>query len=164
MTKPAPPEALYAAVLERIGILHTPHTLADQPPVQPVYDRGCPSRAAILPPYRRGLRNLEGFSHVILVFGFHLAEPAQWVAQPFTGDHPCGVFATRHPRRPNPIGLGLGRLDRMENGVLHLLDLDMLDNTPLLDSQPFVPRFDQVADARGGGTETVADAVARQRG
>jgi len=147
-----------------IGIIRTPHRLAEQTPVQPIYARDCPGRAEILPAYREGLRDLDGFSHVLLLYSFHQAGPPLLTVIPFTGDRPCGVFATRHPQRPNPIGLSLVRLVRVEGGILHLLDVDMLDGTPLLDIKPFVPRFDLVDDARGGWTEAVDDATARQRG
>jgi tRNA (adenine37-N6)-methyltransferase len=150
--------------LHPIGLLRTPHRLPERTPVQPLYARGCPGRAEILPAYREGLRDLAGFSHVILLYHFHEAGPAKLIVQPFTGDRPCGVFATRHPQRPNPIGMSLVRLTRVEGGILDLLDVDMLDGSPLLDIKPFVPRFDLIEDARGGWTEAVDDATARQRG
>ena len=153
-----------AVVFQPIGIIRTRHRLAEHTPVQPIYARGCPGRAEIWPPYREGLRDLEGFSHVILLYHLHKAGPPRLMVQPYTGDRPCGVFATRHPQRPNPIGMSLVRLVRMEGGILHLLDVDMLDGTPLLDIKPFVPRFDLVENARGGWTEAVDDAIARQRG
>ena len=132
--------------------------------MQPVYAHGCPGQAEILPAYRDGLRDLDGFSHVILLYHLHKAGPPQLIVHPFTCDRACGVFATRHPQRPNPIGMSLVRLARVEGSTLHLLDVDMLDGTPLLDIKPFVPRFDRAEGARGGWTEAVDDAVARQRG
>jgi tRNA (adenine37-N6)-methyltransferase len=151
-------------VFQTIGVIRTPHRLAEQTPVQPIYAHGCPGQAEILPHYREGLRDLEGFSHVILLYHLHEAGPARLIVQPFTGDRFCGVFATRHPQRPNPIGMSLVRLERVEGGILHLLDVDMLDGTPLLDIKPFIPRFDRVENARGGWTELVDDNTARQRG
>jgi tRNA (adenine37-N6)-methyltransferase len=156
--------ALAPVVFQPIGVIRSRHRAAEQTPVQPIYARGCPGQAEIFPQYRDGLRDLEGFSHVILLYHLHQAGPARLIVQPFTGDRPCGVFATRHPQRPNPIGMSLVRLVRVEGGRLHLEDVDILDGTPLLDIKPFVPRFDLVEEARGGWTEGVDDAVARQRG
>ena len=164
MKTPTLHEASDAVVFQPIGIIRTRHRLAEHTPVQPIYARGCPGRAEIWPPYREGLRDLEGFSHVILVYHLHEAGPAQLIVQPFMGDRPCGVFATRHPQRPNPIGLSLVRLVRVEGGILHLEDVDILDGTPLLDIKPFVPRFDMAEGARGGWTEAVDDDTVRQRG
>jgi tRNA-Thr(GGU) m(6)t(6)A37 methyltransferase TsaA len=150
--------------LHPIGVLRSSHRVAEQAPVQPVYARGCAGRTEIIPAYREGLRGPEGFSHGFLFYHLHRAGPAEMTVQPFTGDRPCGVFATRHPRRPNAIGLSLVRLVRIEEGVLHLEDLDVLDGAPLLDIKPFVPRFDCVEGARGGWTEAVDETTARQRG
>ncbi|MBI4326743.1 MAG: tRNA (N6-threonylcarbamoyladenosine(37)-N6)-methyltransferase TrmO [Chloroflexi bacterium] len=151
-------------VLHPIGIIRSGHRLAEWTPVQPVYERGTSGRAEILPAYRDGLEGLAGFSHVFLLYHFHRAEPPELRVQPFTGDHPCGVFATRHPQRPNGIGLSLVRLVRIEDPVLHLESVDILDGTPLLDLKPFIPRFDCIEGARGGRTETVDDTTARRRG
>jgi tRNA-Thr(GGU) m(6)t(6)A37 methyltransferase TsaA len=147
-----------------IGVIHSGHRLADRTPVQPVYAHDCPGHVALLPQYLVGLRGLEGFSHIILLYHLHLAGPPQMIVHPFVGDHPCGVFATRHPQRPNPIGMSLVRLVKIEDGILHLLDVDILDGTPLLDIKPFVPRFDIAAAARGGWAETVDEDTARIRG
>lgn len=77
---------------------------------------------------------------------------------------PIGVFSTRHPQRPNPIGLSVVRLVRIEGTVLHLLDVDILDGTPLLDIKPYIPRFDGVEAAKGGWTEAIDEATSRRRG
>jgi len=151
-------------VFRPIGIIRTRHRVTERTPVQPIYASGCTGRAEVLPPYREGLRDLEGFSHVVLLYHLHVAGPPQLIVQPFLGDRPCGVFATRHPQRPNPIGMSLVRLVRIKGGVLHLLDVDILDGSPLLDIKPFVPRFDIIEGARGGWTEAVDDPVARERG
>lgn len=153
-----------AVMFEPIGWPATPHSLAERAPLQPVYAEGCPGQAQILPAYREGLDKLDGFSHLILLYYFHQAAPPQLTVRPYLKDLPCGVFATRHPQRPNPIGLSLVRLTRVEGCVLHLLNVDMLDGTPLLDVKPFVPRFDRIEGARGGWTEGVDDYPADRRG
>jgi len=151
-------------VFQPIGIIRSRHRSAERTPIQPVFASGCPGRVELFPAYREGLRDLEGFSHVILLYHLHRAGPPQLTVRPFLGDRPCGVFATRHPQRPNPIGFSLVRLSRIQGCILHLLDVDILDGTPLLDIKPFVPRFDRVPRARGGWTTRVPNRVAARKG
>ena len=131
-----------------IGVIRSIHTIPEETPVQPVCAQGLPGRAEIRPEYIEGLQDLDGFSHLILLYHFHRAGPVQLTVQPFTDDKPRGLFSTRHPRRPNPIGLSIVRLLRIEGGTLELADVDILDGTPLLDIKPFVPRFDTIAERR----------------
>ncbi|NLH41349.1 MAG: tRNA (N6-threonylcarbamoyladenosine(37)-N6)-methyltransferase TrmO [Planctomycetes bacterium] len=147
-----------------IGVIRSNHLAAEKTPIQPTYARDCPGRAEIRPEYAEGLKDLNGFSHLILLYHFHRAGKPQLTVVPFTDDAPRGVFSTRHPRRPNPIGLSVVRLVRIEGTILHLLDVDILDGTPLLDIKPYVPRFDGVEAPKGGWTETVDEATARRRG
>jgi tRNA-Thr(GGU) m(6)t(6)A37 methyltransferase TsaA len=147
-----------------IGVIHSGHRTPEETPIQPVYARGCPGRAEIRPEYAEGLKDLDGFSHLILLYHFHRAGEPRLTVVPFADDAPRGVFSTRHPQRPNPIGLSVVRLVRIEGTVLHLLDVDILDGTPLLDVKPYVPRFDGVLDARGGWTQAIDDRTARRRG
>jgi len=157
-------QALPPVTYTPIGVIRSIHQVAEETPIQPVYAPGCSGRAEILPEYAEGLRDLEGFSHLILLYHFHRAGPAQLIVQPFTDDKPRGLFSTRHPRRPNPIGLSVVRLVQIEGTTLHLDDVDILDGTPLLDIKPYVRRFDGVADPRSGWTETVDEKTARRRG
>jgi tRNA-Thr(GGU) m(6)t(6)A37 methyltransferase TsaA len=92
--------------------------------------------------YRQGLRDLEGFSHVILIYQFHRSEGFSLLVRPFLDDTDRGVFATRAPRRPNQIGLSVVKLERVEGCTLHVVGIDVLNGTPLLDIKPFVPEFD----------------------
>ena len=147
-----------------IGVIRSEHQEAEKTPIQPVYARGLPGRAEVRPEYAEGLKDLDGFSHLILLFHFHRAGEPLLTVVPFTDDTPRGVFSTRHPRRPNPIGLSVVRLLRIEDTVLHLEDVDILDGTPLLDIKPYVPRFDGVHDPKGGWTQTIEEETARQRG
>ncbi|MCF7974826.1 MAG: tRNA (N6-threonylcarbamoyladenosine(37)-N6)-methyltransferase TrmO [Phycisphaerae bacterium] len=147
-----------------IGIMHSPHTVPHETPIQPVFAQACPGWAEIRPEYAEGLRDLEGFSHVYLLYHLHRAGPAIMQVEPFMDTQSRGLFATRHPCRPNPIGLSLVELLAVEGCILRLRGVDILDQTPLLDIKPFVPRFDQCQDARGGWTDSVNDEQARTRG
>jgi tRNA-Thr(GGU) m(6)t(6)A37 methyltransferase TsaA len=147
-----------------IGMIHTPHTRAEETPIQPVFAEGVQGRAEILPEYAAGLQDLEGFSHIWLLYWFHQAGPPRLIVQPFLQDAEHGVFATRAPTRPNPIGLSLVRLVRREGCVLHLEDVDVLDGTPLLDIKPYVPRFDYRTGVRTGWLEAVDEQTAQRRG
>ena len=97
-----------------------------------------------------GLRDVEGFSHLILVYHFHLAQEYSLLVKPFMDDGLHGVFATRAPSRPNPVGVSVVRLIKREKNVLHIQDVDVIDGTPLLDIKPFVPAFDQRETGRIG--------------
>lgn len=147
-----------------IGIVRSGHHRPEETPVQPVFARGCDGRAVVRPEFAEGLQDLEAFSHLILIYHLHRAESPKLVVQPFTDNRPHGVFSTRHPRRPNPIGFSVVRLLRIEGTTLHLADVDILDETPLLDIKPYVPRFDSVHQCRGGWTEKVGDQTALRRG
>jgi len=147
-----------------IGVIRSGHTAAEQTPIQPVYAKGCKGRAEVLPEYEDGLRGLEGFSHIYLVYHFHQAGPAQLSVKPFLQDVEQGVFATRAPARPNAIGLSIVKLIRCEGNVLHLDGVDILDGTPLLDIKPYTARFDRIEGTRNGWQDTVDEETAQSRG
>jgi len=147
-----------------IGLLRSPHTQPEATPIQPGYARDCIGRAELFPEFADGLADIEGFSQVYLLYWLHRAEPPQLRVKPFLQDVEHGIFATRAPCRPNPIGLSLVRLLRREGAVLHLAGVDMLDGTPLLDIKPYAPRYDAVEDPRGGWTDAVDEATAKKRG
>lgn len=136
--------------LEPIGAIHSPFTEPAGTPVQAVAADGAPGRIELFPEYAEGLKDLEGFSHIILLYHFHRARPPQLVVTPFLDDERHGVFATRAPARPNGIGLSVVRLVRIEGTSLEVRDVDILDGTPLLDIKPYVPAFD-VRDAERPG-------------
>jgi len=146
-----------------IGIIHSPHRKLDEMPIQPVFAQKVAGTAVLEPAWVEGLRDLEGFSHIFLIYHFHLAAPARLSVRPPLDDNPHGVFATRAPCRPNPIGLSLVRLVKIEGPVLHLEDLDVLDGTPLLDIKPYAPRFDERTGARSGWLERVDEEKIRRR-
>jgi tRNA-Thr(GGU) m(6)t(6)A37 methyltransferase TsaA len=136
-----------------IGLIRSPFTRREQTPIQP-YRSGAVGRVELLPEYEAGLDGLEGFSHIILLYFFHHAEPGyDLTVTPYLDDELHGLFATRYPRRPNPIGLSVVRLVRREGNVLHVDGIDVLDGTPLLDIKPYVPPFDAFPEATMGWLE-----------
>ena len=149
---------------EPIGVIRSPHLRADQTPIQPIFASGIIGRVEVRPELEAALSDLEGFSHLHLLYVFDRAASAELTVVPFLSDTARGVFATRAPNRPNPIGLSLVRLIRRDGCTLHIEDVDVLDGTPLLDIKPYVPRFDVRNDARGGWQDAVDDATARERG
>jgi len=128
-----------------IGILHTPFNDLIDMPIQPTGRTSAPGTAEVFPEFAAGLKDLEGFSHVILLYHLHAVRRVDLTVTPFLDSEPHGLFATRAPSRPNPIGLSVVRLKRIEGNILHLDNLDILDGTPLLDIKPYVPDFDRPA-------------------
>ena len=96
----------------------------------------------LFPEYVKGLRDLAGFSHIVLIYHFHLSRPPSLLVRPYMDDVEHGVFATRAPSRPNPIGISVVRLVGIDGNVIHVRDVDIVDGTPLLDIKPYVPAFD----------------------
>jgi tRNA-Thr(GGU) m(6)t(6)A37 methyltransferase TsaA len=133
-----------------IGTIHTPFTDITGMPIQPTGARGIRGSVAIFPEYAEGLKDLAGFSHLFLIYAFHLSPPYQLTVVPFLDTTPRGLFATRAPRRPNPIGLSVVRLIQVRGTTLVVEDADILDGTPLLDLKPYVPASDSYPDASSG--------------
>ena len=133
-----------------IGVIRSPFRDAANMPIQPTAAKGIAGTVALEEGYREGLRDVDGFSHLILIYHFHLSRGHSLLVKPFLDDAMRGVFATRAPRRPNPIGLSVVRLIRVEGSVLHVEDVDIVDETPLLDLKPYVPLFDGRQDVKTG--------------
>jgi tRNA-Thr(GGU) m(6)t(6)A37 methyltransferase TsaA len=125
-----------------IGVIRSPFKHPQGMPIQPSAAKGVIGSIEIAPKYVDGLRHIQGFSHIILLYDFHLSKGYSLKVTPFLDNHSHGVFATRAPRRPNAIGLSVVRLMRANGRILHIRDLDILDGTPLLDIKPYVPMFD----------------------
>jgi tRNA-Thr(GGU) m(6)t(6)A37 methyltransferase TsaA len=133
-----------------IGIVHTPYTEAKGTPIQPRFGRGVKGTVEIYPEYAEGLADLDGFSHIMLIYHLHRSSGYKLKVKPFLDDEERGLFATRAPRRPNPIGISTVRLLRVEGRTLYVEDLDILDGTPLLDVKPYTAAFEDDQDTRGG--------------
>jgi len=133
-----------------IGILRSPFQDIAGMPVQPVGAIGIVGHVAVHPEFARGLQDLEGFSHVFLLYHLHRVNGYDLLVKPFMDTDRHGIFATRSPKRPNPIGLSVLELAGVEGTTVHLRNVDILDGTPVLDIKPYVPRFDVWKGERTG--------------
>jgi len=149
--------------LKPIGIIHTPYKKDGEAPYQ-AYESEEVGEIEIFKEYEEGLKDIEGFSHLIILYMFHKSVKRSvkekyflnsfgLLVKPYLDDTPRGLFATRSPNRPNPIGLSVVELLKREGNVLKVKGVDMLDGTPLLDIKPYVPRFDQRGNVKIGWLE-----------
>ncbi len=136
--------------MEPIGIIRTPYKRLDEMPIQPGGGRGVVGELIIKPEYEEGLSDLDGFSHLYLLYLFHLVNRTEMKVVPFMDDRPRGIFATRSPVRPNHIGLSIVELGAVEGCRVVVNNIDILDNTPLLDIKPYIKAFDFVDQSRSG--------------
>ena len=145
--------SLDVVACKAIGIVHSPFTEPKDTPIQPSAALQALGRVEIFEEYREGLADLEGFSHIILLYHFHLIKGFRLTVEPFLEKTQHGVFATRAPARPNRIGLSVVELISREDNILCIKNVDILDGTPLLDIKPFVPEFDSRSPVRLGWLE-----------
>jgi tRNA-Thr(GGU) m(6)t(6)A37 methyltransferase TsaA len=149
--------------LKPIGIIRSPFTVPKEMPIQPAGAIGVAGTVEVHEEFRAGLKDLDGFSHIILLYHFHRSEGYRLEVVPFLDDDSHGVFATRAPKRPNPIGLSVVRLCAMDNGILEIENVDVLDGTPLLDIKPYVPEFDAADEVRTGWLENAKGKVSDRK-
>jgi tRNA-Thr(GGU) m(6)t(6)A37 methyltransferase TsaA len=135
-----------------IGVIHTPYTALEKVPIQPCCSSGV-GEIELFKEYEEGLKDLEGFSHIVILYLFHKSEGYSLTVKPFLDSDEHGLFATRHPNRPNPIGMSVVRLAERKGRVLQVQDVDVLDGTPLIDIKPYVPSPDHRAVVRIGWLE-----------
>lgn len=133
-----------------IGIIHTPFKEAKGTPIQPTAATGISGVIELNPDYEAGLKDIEAFSHLILIYHLHLVREASLLVKPFLDNDLHGIFATRSPSRPNAIGLSVVRLAKVEGNRLHILDVDIIDGTSLLDIKPYVAEFDVRKGTKNG--------------
>jgi tRNA (adenine37-N6)-methyltransferase len=127
---------------KQIGVIRSPFNESKNTPIQPAAAAGIKGSVELFPEYTQALKDLEGFSHIILLYHFHRSQKYSLLVKPFLDDEFRGVFATRSPSRPNNIGLSVVQLVGIEDNVLYIEDVDIIDGTPLLDIKPYVPDFD----------------------
>ena len=135
--------------LHPIGLIHSPFLDQGETPIQAAFSQA-EGTVEVYPEYVAGLQDIEGFSHIILLYWFHRSDGYRLVVKPFMDQVERGLFSIRYPARPNPIGISVVELVRREGNQLHVQGLDVLDGTPLLDIKPFVPRFDHRENTRVG--------------
>jgi len=149
--------------LTPIGVIHTPFQTLEEMPIQPTSEASQPGVVEVFPQYAEGLQDLDGFSHIYLIYHLHRVQGVKLQVIPFLDTQPRGLFATRAPCRPNPIGLSLVRLERIEANRLYISRLDVLDQTPLLDIKPYIPAFEPSQEVRVGWVEQARDKVRSKR-
>ena len=140
-------------IIKPIGIICTPYLNTHNMPIQPIAARGVKGYIEILPEYVEGLKNLEGFSHIILIYHFHKIKGYKLMLIPFMEIEERGIFACKAPKRPNAIGISTVKLLKIDGNILHIEQVDMLDGTPLIDIKPFYPRYDNRLNVKTGWLE-----------
>jgi len=140
-------------IFKPIGIIHSPFKDRKGMPIQPIGAQGVKGQIEIFPEFKEGLKDLDGFSHIILLFNFHLSTDYKLLVKPFMEETIRGVFATRAPRRPNQIGMSIVKLESVEDNILHISSVDIVDGTPILDIKPYVKRIDCVESEKNGWLE-----------
>jgi tRNA-Thr(GGU) m(6)t(6)A37 methyltransferase TsaA len=138
--------------MNAIGTIRTPYKKKQECPIQPLYSSKASGRVEVFEQYAEGLQDVETFSHLYLLYLFDRADTISLVRSTFLDDAPRGIYASRHPCWPNSIGMSIVRLVRREGNVLVVEGIDILDQTPLLDIKPYLPKYDAIAGASEGWT------------
>jgi len=125
-----------------IGFIHSPYKQVKDMPIQGKFKIGVQAWIELKEQYRTGLKDLDGFSHAIIIYHFHKSEKTEIEGKPFLEDNKHGIFAIRSPHRPNHIGLSVIKIEKIEANKLHFSEVDVLDGTPVLDIKPYVKHFD----------------------
>ena len=146
-----------------IGVIHTSFNNVEEMPIQPTSDVSGPGFVEVSPEFADALKDLEGFSHIYLLYHFHKVHRSKLIVTPFLDSKSHGIFATRAPSRPNPLGLSLVKLVRIENNLVYVEGVDVLNGTPLLDIKPYVPEFEHIHDVRIGWLEKAKDKIRSQK-
>jgi tRNA-Thr(GGU) m(6)t(6)A37 methyltransferase TsaA len=136
-----------------IGIIQSPFQEPKGTPIQPTAAQEIEGVIEVYPEYAEGLRDIEGFSHLILLYHLHLAKTSDLLVKPFLGNELHGIFATRSPGRPNAIGVSVVRLIKVVKNKLYIRDVDIIAGTPLLDIKPYVAEFDTRQEVKSGWFE-----------
>ncbi len=137
-------------VLKPIGIIHTPYENPKGMPIQGTFDKNITGRIELFPGYKQGLKDIEGFSHLILIYHFNRTRDERLISRPFLEHTPHGIFAIRSPHRPNQIGFSIVKLEKVLDNVITFSEVDILDGTFLIDIKPYVSHFDSREDVKNG--------------
>ena len=147
-----------------IGIIHSEHKEDAKTPIQPVYAKGCKGYVELYPEFVDGLRDLKEFSHIYLIYHFHKSREVKLIVKPYLQDVNRGIFSTRAPFRPNPIGLSVVELLGIKGNIIHFDGADIIDGTPLLDIKPYTAKFDLHKTKKNGWQDDVDEQTAQKRG
>lgn len=140
--------------MKQIGTIHSPYKTKEECPIQGIVKPAGIGQIEVFKEYEEALETIEMFSHIILLYIFDRAGEIKLSRPTFLDDIPHGVFASRHPCRPNGIGISIVKLEKRNSTILDVTGIDVLDNSPLIDIKPYVPRFDYFDDANNGWIET----------
>ena len=149
-------------VYQPIGFIHTPFEEIAGMPIQPRAAKGVCGTVEVFPQYTAGLKDLEGFSHIYLIYHFHRNQDYQLIVTPFLDTQARGLFSTRAPRRPNPIGISVVNLISVDENIIEIENVDVLNRTPLLDIKPFIPDFNAQGEIRVGWLERARDHISQK--
>jgi tRNA-Thr(GGU) m(6)t(6)A37 methyltransferase TsaA len=136
--------------LEAIGVIKTPWETPENMPIQPIGAKGIKGIVEVYPKFSQGLKGVAGFSHIMLIYQLHLVKNPQLEVVPFMDNTPKGIFATRSPKRPNKIGISVVEIEKLEGNKIHIVDVDMMNNSPLLDIKPYFEDFDNRTGTKKG--------------
>lgn len=150
-------------IYQPIGVIRTPYLNIKDMPIQPSGAQNVRGELVIKPKFIEGLSDLDGFSHIFLIYHFHKVQSYELTVVPFMDEVTRGVFATRAPKRPNPIGISIVRLISVENNILTVENVDLLDGTPIIDIKPYVPVFDHHVAERVGWLTGCSDEIKTKR-
>ena len=146
--------------LKSLGVIHSPFKTVENMPIQPMAGKQYEAQIEIYPEFQEGLADLDGFSHIYIIFHLNKIEKYKLKVIPFLDTVERGIFATRSPARPNPVGLSLVELISVDQNILKIRGVDMLDGSPVLDIKPYVPDFDRHDNnVRKGWFEGKSDAA-----
>ncbi len=149
--------------MQPIGTIHTPFETLEDMPIQPKGAREVIGTVELQERYVEGLADLNGFSHIYLLYQFHRAERTALTVTPFMDTKPRGVFATRSPLRPNHIGISIVKVIGVEKNIITVQGIDILNGTPLLDVKPYIAAFDAVQQSRSGWMKGSDEDVANKK-
>jgi len=140
--------------IKQIGIIRTSYSKKESCPIQGNVNPKGKGTIEVFQEYVEALKDIETFSHIYLFYIFNQAGEVKLVRQTFLDDTPHGIFASRHPCRPNKIGISIVKLRSRSKNMLEVSGVDILDKTPLIDIKPYIPRFDIFEEATNGWTES----------
>ena len=136
--------------IKPIGIINTPYKEPKGIPIQGKFEKGVTGTIRLFPEYRAGLKDIEGFSHLILIYHFNRSKEERLMGKPFLEDVEHGIFAIRSPHRPNHIGFSIVKIKKVKGKTITFSEVDILDGTPLLDIKPYVKHFDSRGKVKNG--------------